>query len=155
MTSDDSNESIIIEPYRDERQADPTQNKFVLYDEDFPEETDARFQPLTPKRALRRPHFSVGEIGPWVFGRNIHWLRNELKNHPPHLNGRPLEFRFITGRANKPQRRLTLSDIERLAWAMNQRGAIDGRTLQRASDILERVALQYGCLRDKNGNKVS
>jgi hypothetical protein len=135
-------EPVIIEPYEDKREADPKKNRFLLYDEDFEEETHPRYQPTNPERRLYCPHFSFGEIGPWVFGRNIHWLRNQFKKGVPELNGSPLSFRFITGRAKKPERRLTLPDIERLAWALYQRGDIDGITLQRASQILTAVADQ-------------
>ncbi|MFI0967044.1 hypothetical protein ACH4S8_37520 [Streptomyces sp. NPDC021080] len=151
----ESDHPAIIEPYEDTRQADPALNVFVLYDEDFAEETDLRYKLTDPEQKLYKPHFSIGGIAPWVFGRNDNWLRNTIKNHPPHLRGAPLRFRFITGRANRPERRLTLPDIERLAWALYGQGAIDGYTLQSASRILTAVAHQYGGLTDANGKKIT
>ncbi|MDQ1041424.1 hypothetical protein QFZ75_007926 [Streptomyces sp. V3I8] len=153
MTDDDTN-PIIIEPYVDTRKADPKKNIFILYDEDFLEETDPRRQSTDPDRPLRQPHFSIGEIGPWVFGRNVHWLRNETKNHPLMLNGKRLVFRFTTGGRGGGERRLTLPDIERLAWALFQGKRIDGVVLQRATQILSSVAHQHGALRDKNGKRI-
>jgi hypothetical protein len=146
---------IIIEPYEERRSADPKRNKYVLYDEDFALETDPRSQPLDPGQTLRIPHYSLGVIGDWVFARNIHWLRNQFKKGVPKLNGKPLSFRYITGRAGRPERRLTLPDIERLAWALYDRGDIDGLTLQRASKILVAVADQYGALVGDDGKKIT
>lgn len=145
---------IIIEPYEDKREADPRYH-FRLYDEDFEEETNPRYQPSDPKQKLYLPHFPFGEVAPWVFGKNTYWLRNRFKKGVPELNRKPLTFRFITGRANRPERRLTLPDIERLAWALYQRGDIDGMELQRASQILVAVAHQYGALVGEDGKKIT
>ncbi|MFD8654179.1 hypothetical protein [Streptomyces mirabilis] len=151
----DESDPIIIEPYEEKRKADPTKNQYLLYDEDFELESDPRYQPLNPGQTLRVPHYSLGVIGDWVFARNIHWLRNQFKKGVPQLNGRPLAFRYINGRAGRPERRLTLPDIERLAWALYHRGDIDGRTLQCASKILAAVAHQYGALVGEDGKKVT
>lgn len=146
---------IIIEPYRDKRKANPQKNRFRLYDEDFEKETAPRYQPSNPEETLYRPHFPFGEIATWTFGKNTTWLRNQFKRGVPELNGKPLAFRFITGRAGRPERRLTLPDIERLAWALYERGAIDGRTLQCASQILVDVAHQHGALVGEDGKKIT
>lgn len=146
---------IIIEPYEESRKADPGKGKFLLDDEDFEKETDPRYQTTDPGETLYLPHFPIGEIAPWVFGRNTIWLRNQLKK-PLKLNKKTLAFRFITGRAGRPERRLTLPDIERLAWALYERpGGIDGITLQRASEILVAVAHQYGALVGADGKKIT
>ncbi|MCX4799532.1 hypothetical protein OG497_37385 [Streptomyces sp. NBC_01242] len=156
----DEHDPIIIEPYEDRRKADPSKNRFLLYDEDFEEETDPRYQLLDPTQKLYRPHFPFGEIAPWVFGRNTTWLRNQFKRGVPELNGKPLDFRQIKRRAGLPERRLTLPDIERLAWALYERGstwpgAFDAMGLQRATQILAAVAHQYGALVGEDGKKVS
>lgn len=148
-------EPIIIEPYKDERKADPRKNRFRLYDEDFEEETSPRYKPSSPEETLYRPHFPLGEIAPWVFGKNTTWLRNQFKRGAPELIGKPLAFRSITGRAGRPERRFTLPDIERLAWALYERGAIDGIVLQRASQTLVSVAHQYGALVGEDGKKIT
>ncbi|MFJ4902837.1 hypothetical protein [Streptomyces sp. NPDC088727] len=146
---------VVIEPYEEERMGDAERGRFLLYDEDFEIERNPKYQTIEIGRTLYYPHFSVGEIGPWVFGERIIWLRNELKNNPPRLNNQLLVFRSVNGRGGRPERRLTLPDIERLAWAMYERGHIDGLVLQRATKILSAVAHQYGALVDATGKKIT
>ncbi|MEV7675146.1 hypothetical protein [Streptomyces sp. NPDC088752] len=150
-------EPVIIEPYEERRQADPAKNRFFLYDEDFEEERNPLYQPIDSTKKLHRPHYPVGEIAPWVFARNSNWLKNRLRNYGAVLrvDGSPLTFRFIVGRGARPERRLTLPDIERLAWALYDHGSIDGLALQRASQILVAVAHQYGALVGEDGKKIT
>jgi hypothetical protein len=54
----------------------------------------------------------------------------------------PLEIRTVA-RGRTGERRFTLADIERLAWALYERGDIDGHQLQCACTILLAVAEQY------------
>ena len=42
-----------------------------------------------------------------------------------------------------PPKRYTLADIERLAWALYERGDIDGHEAQRVSQIVLAIARQY------------
>ncbi|MET7363298.1 hypothetical protein ABZS76_33340 [Streptomyces sp. NPDC005562] len=134
---------LIIEPHADTRRANPKRGEFLLYDEDFELETRPRFRPIDPAAKLYIPHFSLGDIGPWIFAKNANWVRHQIKKAPLYLGEELLTIRAIKGRGNQPERRFTLADIERFAWALNQRNDIDGLTLKRASDILVAVAGQY------------
>lgn len=136
-------EPIIIEPHRETRRADPSRGHFLLYDEDFAEETDPRFTTVEPGSQLRVPHFPVSEIAAWVFGRNLHWIRHQFKKTPITLEGELLSFRQIRRSKIHTERRLTLPDIERLAWAFYEWGDIDGVALQRASQVVVAVAQSY------------
>ncbi|WP_428957800.1 hypothetical protein [Streptomyces sp. cg35] len=153
-------EPIIIEPHESDRLADPAKGEFLLYDKDFPPEEDPRFAVVTEGEPLCKPHFGLSETAAWVFGRKPDWLRRMTKGKPWRnqtadgytpmqttpllLQGKPLIIRQVKGRGLGPQRRFTLADIERLAWALYETGSIDGAELQRASAILVAVARQYG-----------
>jgi hypothetical protein len=149
-------EPIIVEPTDlTQRRARADQGEFLLYDADFPMETDPRFAVIPPGPPLRWPHFSVGEVASMAFAGNLERLKRQLKgnpykvatgqrkSHPLLLNGELLEFRSISRNSPIPPRRFTLADIERLAWALYQRNDIDGQELQRVSQIVLAVARQY------------
>lgn len=150
-------EPIIIEPSTTRRTANPEHGEYLLYDEDFPEERDPKFAVDPPDPALRRPHFSTGEVAAWAFGGKDEWLRFRLKGKPYRpkgkkevvtspltLQGKPLTFRTLQTRRNTVVvRRFTLPDIERLAWALYEHHDIDGYELQRIMQILLAVTEQY------------
>jgi hypothetical protein len=94
---------------------------------------------------LRRPHFQPGVVAEVFFGRTPEWMKERLKG-PPYQktplmvdDETPLVIRIVP-RGKTGERRFTLADIERLAWALYQRGDIDGHTLQGACEILHAVA---------------
>lgn len=122
---------------------------YTLYDEDFPVERRAHYEVLS-SRPLRTPHFAPPHIAQWAFGYSEEWLRKQLrrKDRPLLLDGQPLTFRRLTrgrkGSGAGTERRLTIPDIERLAWALYERGAIDGQRLQTTVVILTLVARQHG-----------
>ncbi|THA72438.1 hypothetical protein E6R60_26250 [Streptomyces sp. A0642] len=136
-------EPIIIDQPPDHRTANPRTGDYLLYDDDFAKETDPKYQPIDPTQTLYVPHFPVGEVSRWILGKNLDWLKYQLKKTPLRYGNTTLVFRMVPGRTGT-ERRLTLADIERLAWALNERGAIDGFELRQASDILVAVARQYG-----------
>jgi hypothetical protein len=152
-------EPVILEPRVNRRRANPLRGDFLLYDTDFELETSERYA-VSEGDPLRLPHFSQGEVAAWVFGKNAEWLRHRIKGKPWRnktasgytplqykpllLQGKPLEFRQVKGRgATSKERRLTLADCERLAWALYESNDIDGVTLQRASEVLIAVAQLY------------
>lgn len=149
-------EPIIVEPENLEgRTARPDRGQFLLYDADFRVEEDPRYAVAPGKEPLRVPHFSVGEVACIAFAGELNWLKHQLKgrpyrvasgqtkNWPLLLNGKPLEFRSVRRGGAVPPKRYTLPDIERLAWALYERGAIDGLEAQRVSQIVLAIAQQY------------
>lgn len=149
-------EPIIVEPEDlSARASEPEVGKFILYDADFPVETDKRYGVAPGTPPLRIPHFSVGEVACIAFGGELDWLKRQLKGKPYRLatgemktwplllNGEPLEFRSVARGGATTPKRYTLPDIERLACALYERGDIDGHELQRVCQILLAVARQY------------
>ncbi|MFE4863284.1 hypothetical protein, partial [Streptomyces sp. NPDC056670] len=142
-----------IEPHQEEWEGSASKGKFRLYDSDFKKETSPKYQALEGA-TLYRPHFPIGGIAPYFFGRDTTWLKNQLKR-PPVLNGKPLEFRQVQRSSRLTERRLTLPDIERLGFALQLRGSISAIDLQRCIQALIAVAHLHDALVDKNGNKIT
>ncbi|MGW1436893.1 hypothetical protein ACWD7M_16780 [Streptomyces griseus] len=137
-------EPIIIDP-PGQRGTDPRPGDYRLYDEDFPVEVAPSYQTIKEFPPLRFPHFPIGEVSVWAFGRNRVWVKDRLKRIPSFTYGNStLVIRQVPGRGVGAERRLTLPDIERLAWVLYEHGHIDGFQLQRASEIAVAVARQYG-----------
>ncbi|MFH8483115.1 hypothetical protein [Streptomyces sp. NPDC018055] len=143
---------LIIDPPPPPRGA-PRAGDYRLYDEDFPVETNPKYRTVGPKHEdfgtappLRTPHFPIGQVATWVFGKKPQWIKDRIKGIAPiTYDGNVLVIRQIpSGRATGDERRLTLADIERLAWALYERNWIDGFQLQHASEIVVAVARQYG-----------
>lgn len=150
-------EPIIVEPEDlENRTPRPERGEFLLYDADFQIEDDPKFTVDPGTEPLRVPHFSVGEVACFAFAGHLEWLKRQLKGKPYRvasgqikswpllLNGKPLEFRSVArgGGAIRPKR-YTLVDVERLAWALYERGDIDGHEAQRVSQIVLAIARQY------------
>lgn len=141
-------EPTIVEPEKSSRrEANRSKGEFMLYDSDWPVEPDPKYAlpPGTPP--LRVPHFPPGEVAAWVFGRSVEWMKERLKGPPVRrplmvAPDKPLEIRAIA-RGRTGERRFTLADIERFAWALYERGDIDGRQLQCAIQTALAVAEQY------------
>lgn len=159
-------EPIIVEPEDlSGRVSDPERGRYILYDTDFPVETDPRYAVEPGKPPLAVPHFSVGEVSCFVFAGQHDWLKRQLKGKPYRLasgqtktwplllNGELLEFRSVTrGGATTRPKRYTLPDIERLACALYERGDIDGHELQRVCQIILAIARQYWARAKKSEN---
>ncbi|MGA5598438.1 hypothetical protein ACPCSE_29810 [Streptomyces cellulosae] len=155
-------EPIIVEPEDlSERTARPSRGQYLLYDHDFPVETDSKFAVSSGAAPLRTPHFSVGEVACFAFAGDLEWLKRMLKGKPYRvatgatrtspllLNGERLEFRSVARGGAASPKRYTLADIERLAWALYERGDIDGLEVQRVSQILLAIAQQYWARADR------
>ncbi len=155
-------EPTIVEPEDlTERTSRPERGQYLLYDADFPIETDPKYAVGPGIPPLRVPHFSVGEVANFAFGGELEWLKRMLKgkpyklvtgqtrSHPLLLNGQPLEFRSVYRGGAASPKRYTLPDIERLAWALYERGDVDGLEVQRVSQILQAIARQYWARADR------
>lgn len=90
-------------------------------------------------QGLYKPRFSVQEVAKCFFGKGADWLRwrsrPDSKGNHPHgyfiLDGKPMDFKRLPS-ADPDQataRYYTLADIERMAHALAQQGAIDGTRL--------------------------
>lgn len=141
-------EPIVVEPKdSNAREIDRYKGEFELHDHDWPVETDPKFRQPPGTPPLRWPHFPPGEVAGWAFGQNPEWMKTQLKGAPYKktplmVDGIPLVFRTVP-RGRTGERRFTLADIERLAWALYERGDIDGHQLQCAVQIVLAVAEQY------------
>ncbi|MGW9067881.1 hypothetical protein ACWGQT_00315 [Streptomyces yangpuensis] len=142
---------IEMNAVRQARTAEPERNRFLLYDEDFPVEEAPRYAVPDSERALHVPHFGIGEIAAWVFARDAEWLRRQVhpRKMPLTFSGHLLDIRQVAGRGtnagrtSNAERRLTLADIERLAWVLYERDMIDGLRLSRAYAVIMAVANQH------------
>ncbi|MGW7100368.1 hypothetical protein [Streptomyces sp. NPDC054838] len=141
----DRSEPIVLVTQGRPRTTNPENNEYLLYDEDFPVETNPKYQLADPSRPLRNPHFTLGEVSNWVFARDAEWIRRQVhaRKRPLSAGGHPLTLRAVQGRGRSAERRLTLPDAERLAWALYERRAINGVELRRACAVLTAVADQY------------
>lgn len=108
----------------------PDGSRFWLSDDMF----------LLDDKGLPRPRFSVQEVSKCFFGKGSDWLRWRSRpdpkgKHPDGffvLDGKPLDVKRLPGK-NKGEentaRYYTLADVEKMAHALAQQGAIDGGQL--------------------------
>lgn len=121
-----------VEPKRDPL----TGRSFFLWDDMFP---------LSPDN-LPYPNFAVQEAAKAFFARGADWLRWRYRSATGYPNG----FFVLDGVQLEPKRNkngiryYTLADIERMAYALAQNKAIDGRTLATVLEIVLHVARNYG-----------
>jgi hypothetical protein len=149
-------EPIIVEPKgHSKRNVRPAWGEFVLHDSDFPVETDPKYAVPSGVAPLRVPHFPPGEVAGWAFGQSPEWMKTLLKG-PPYKKtplqlgpNEPLIIRIVA-RGRTGERRFTLADIERLAWALYYRNDIDGTDLQGTVEILIAVAELHRRREEKN-----
>lgn len=142
-------EPIIMEPRKNgDRKVDRDKGLFELYDHHWPVETDPKYKVLPKGPRLHWPHFAPGVVAEMVFGQNPEWMKTRLKGAP--YNRAPLMVDEDTPliipsvpRGRTGERRFSLAMIERLAWALFQRGDIDALQLQCACTIAVAVAEQY------------
>lgn len=87
------------------------------------------------------PYFSVTEAGKVFFGRSGHWIRWREREGFMSLDGEQVG----TSRSNGQMgyRRYSLSDIERMAHALAQTGAIDGSQLLHTLRVVQAMARIY------------
>lgn len=131
--------------------------QFFLYDEMFPvepatskakrpDDAAVTWEPLTWEWVV--PNFSVNEVAKFFFGLGAHWLR--WRYHPSRsdrypdgyvvLDGAPLESK----RTPHNIRYYTLPDVERLAHALAQTGAISGEKLVKVVELVRAEARVHG-----------
>jgi hypothetical protein len=108
------------------------------------------------------PHFSVQETAKVFFGKGPDWLRWRMRPDKPNdvgnqrfpegyflLDGEPMDFkRKPTSRRGRSDdntaRYFTLADIERMAHALTQVGAMDGVRLANIVMMVRTCARLYG-----------
>lgn len=131
----------------------PEGRRFWL-DDDMFDKADRNGNPI--------PSFKVKEVSTMFFGKSPDWLRWRMRpndkrtkdkvtgevtvtkgDHPDGffiLDGEPLVFK----RTGPGARYFTLADIERMAHALAQDGAIDGRTLTLVTRMVVTCARLHG-----------
>lgn len=77
------------------------------------------------KDGLPFPNFSVQEVAKNFFGKTPDWLRWRERKGSFKLNGEDI----LPRRSEEGNRRYTLADVERMAHALADNGAIDGMDL--------------------------
>jgi len=120
----------------------PHGQRWWLYDEMFPPvKVKVKVGKETVIETRRSPYYSVQEVAKFFFGRTPHWLRwrylsdervskktGEITIPARHPDG----FFILDGEVLEPKKSIsgyrwyTLADIERMAAALGQTGAIDG-----------------------------
>ena len=97
-----------------------------------------------------RPVYSVAEVSKVFFARSPHWVRWVERKGWLVLDGEQVgTYRKPVGDDVKPgngYRQYCLSDIEKMAHALAQHGAIDGDQLMNALRIVAAQARLYGYL---------
>lgn len=124
----------------------PSDRRFWLDDDMF----------FTDKRGLPIPRFSVQEVSKCFFGKGPDWLRWRSRadtkgKHPEGffvLDGEPLPVKRLPnkGKNDTTARYYTLADVERMAHALAQHGAIDGGELANIVLMVKTCARIYGVL---------
>lgn len=130
----------------------PPGRRFWLDDEMF--STDE-------KSGMVVPHFSVQETAKVFFGKGPDWLRWRMRPDKPNyegaqkfpdgyflLDGEPMDFKRKPGVKggfdDNTARYFTLADIERMAHALTQVGAMDGMRLAHIVLMVRTCARLYG-----------
>jgi hypothetical protein len=112
-------------------------------------------QPLDPvlKKPKKLMTFSVGEIAKTFFGKSPDWVRWREAHGYLTLDGEKVGVGRTTpvdanGKKTKTkgQRRYTLADVEKIAHALAEKGAIDSVQLIAALRIIEQIAIMYGII---------
>lgn len=81
----------------------------------------------------REPLFTVSEVAKFFFGRSAHWIRWQESNEHFFLTIDGKQEPVGTRRTDSGARVYTLSDVELIAHALAEHGAINGRQL---NDVL-------------------
>lgn len=97
---------------------------------------------VVPDTGKEGPTFSAAELTKVFFGRSSHWIRWLEREGRTVLDGRPVA---IT-RTEKGARKYNLAEVELLAHALAQNGAINAAQLRLALLTARNIALQWGIL---------
>lgn len=126
---------VVAEP---ENIAPPQGRRFWLDDSMF----------ATDRKGLLTPRFSVQAVAQVFFGNGPDWLRWRMRPDPD--NGRPDGYFLLDGkpltikRTDAGARYFTLADVERMATALAQEGAIDGLQLSNIVMMVKYCARIHG-----------
>jgi hypothetical protein len=121
------------------------ENDFIAKDEWFQEKKIPQVDG-TVKTVLPKPTFTVAEVSKVFFAEDPDWLRWRLKKTEdnPHgffiLDGEPLPDR----RTDKNFRYYTLADVEKMAHALAQNGAISAQRLSHIVGIVRNMLKVWG-----------
>lgn len=102
------------------------------------------------KVVLPKPNFTVAEVSKVFFAEDPDWLRWRLKKTKdnPHgffvLDGQPVPERRIQNGSEHGFRYYTLHEIELMAHALAQNGAISGARLETIISIIKNMLRLYG-----------
>lgn len=110
----------------------------------------------TDKVGVAVPNFSVQDTAKFFFARSADWLRWRGRPVHPHKKGaacnercHPYGYFVLDGepitikRTEAGARVYTLADVERMAHALAQNGALDGNTLTNVIMLVKWVARLY------------
>lgn len=114
--------------------------------------TEPEMFPVTTKinkfgkeeEVLPEPSFTVQEVAKFFFGKGPDWLRWRAR---PNKTTHPKGYFVLDGKVLEPSRTqagfryYTLADVERMAHALAQTGAIDGQALVHAVVMVKHCAL--------------
>lgn len=131
--------------------ADPEhlEEGFIAKDEWFQEKHIPQVDG-TVKVVLPKPNFTVSEVSKVFFAEDPDWLRWRLKKtaESPHgffvLDGKPIPEHRIDNGSKYGFRYYTLADIEKMAHALAQNGAISGARLLHIMGIVKNMLKLYG-----------
>lgn len=122
---------------------------FIAKDEWFQEKHIPQVDGTT-KVVLPTPNFTVAEVSKVFFAEDPDWLRWRIKKteQNPHgffiLDGEPLPERRVQNGSKYGFRYYTLADIEKMAHALAQNGAISGARLTHIIGIIKNMLKLYG-----------
>jgi hypothetical protein len=94
------------------------------------------------------PVFNVTQAGKVFFGRSGHWIRWREREGDLRLDGEQVGVGRRSGKDGRPDgyRAYSLTDIEQMAHALAQNGAIDGTQLLHTLRVVQAMARIYGYL---------
>lgn len=122
---------------------------FIANDDWFQEKHIPQVDGST-KVVLPKPNFSVAEVAKVFFAEDPDWLRWRLKKSEQNpngffvLDGQPLPDRRTDNGTKYGFRYYTLGDIEKMAHALCQNGAISGARLLQIMGIIKNMLKLYG-----------
>lgn len=102
------------------------------------------------KVVLPKPNFTVAEVSKVFFGEDPDWLRWRLKKSEENpdgffvLDGQPIPERRVQNGSKYGFRYYTLTEIEMMAHALAQNGAISGQRLTHIMGIVKNMLKLYG-----------
>jgi hypothetical protein len=91
------------------------------------------------------PTYSVGEVAKFFFAKSPHWIRWNEERGFFTLDGQKVGTTRTTPKVAKVgQRRFTLADVEKMAHALAEKGALPTHELRRTLHLVEAQARLWG-----------